>query len=130
MIQITSQMRVLVAVCAVDGRLGIDGLAGLCRSMLAADPLDGTLFVFRNRSGKSMRILAYDGQGFWLCTKRLSQGKFKHWPTATEKDSATSRHLLAHELQTLIWGGDPAQAHAAPMWRRLPVAGSAEVRPF
>jgi transposase len=130
MIQITSQTRVLLAILAVDGRLGIDGLVGLCRSILAADPLDGTLFVFRNRSGKSIRILAYDGQGFWLCTKRLSSGKFKHWPAATDNGSAASRQLLAHELQTLIWGGDPAQAHAAPMWRHIPVAGSAEARPF
>lgn len=52
MIQITPQMRVLVAIEAVDGRRGIDGLGQVCRSVLSANPGDGTLFVFRTRSGK------------------------------------------------------------------------------
>jgi transposase len=124
MIQITPQMRVLVAIEPVDGRRGIDGLAQVCRAVLDCNPLDGTLVVFRTRSGKTVKLLAYDGQGFWLCMKRLSSGKFKHWPAATD-NSAASRALLAHELQTLLWGGDPERAEAAPMWRRLPQAGAA-----
>jgi len=51
MIQITPQMRVLVAIEAVDGRRGIDGLGQVCRSVLSANPGDGTMFVFRTRSG-------------------------------------------------------------------------------
>src|SRR5260221_232962 len=78
MIQITPQMRVLVAIELVDFRRGIDGLAQLCRSILTSDPMDGTLFVFRSRAGKSIKLLVYDGQGFWLCQKRLSAGKFRH----------------------------------------------------
>jgi transposase len=124
MIQVTPQMRLVVALEPVDGRLGIDGLGRVCRSVLDVEPLDGTLVVFRCRSGKTLRLLAYDGQGFWICKKRLSSGRFKHWPTAT--DSAASRQLLAHELQALIWGGDPDRAQAAPMWRRLDMP--AEVR--
>ena len=71
MIQITPQMRVLVAIEPVDFRRGIDGLAQLCRSILIADPMDGTLFVFRSRAGKSIKLLVYDGQGFWLCQNHL-----------------------------------------------------------
>jgi transposase len=112
-------MRVIVAIEPVDGRRGIDGLAQVCRSVLDINPLDGALVVFRNRSGKSLRILAYDGQGYWLCMKRMSSGRFRYWPNAAENSNTASRVLLVHELQTLIWGGDPAQAHAAPMWRRL-----------
>jgi transposase len=111
-------MRVLVAVEPADFRCGIDGLSRLCRAVLHSDPLDGTMFVFRSRSGKALKLLVYDGQGFWLCQKRLSQGRFRYWPTSKE-DAASP--LLAHEFQTLIWGGDPAMAHAAPMWRRLRV---------
>jgi transposase len=118
MIQITPQMRVLVAVEPADFRRGIDGLAQLCRAVLLADPMDGTMFVFRSRSAKAIKLLVFDGQGFWLCQKRLSQGRFRYWPASG--DSAASA-LLAHEFQTLIWGGDPAMAHAAPMWRRLKV---------
>jgi transposase len=77
LIQITPQMRIMVAIESIDGRKGIDSIAQLCREKLAADPFSGCLFIFRNRSGKSIRILAYDEQGFWLATKRLSKGRFK-----------------------------------------------------
>jgi hypothetical protein len=86
--------------------------------VLSADPMDGTMFVFRSRSRKAIKLLVYDGQGFWLAQKRLSVGHFRHWPTAA---GAGSRQLMAHELTTLIWGGDPVLSPAAPMWRRLPL---------
>ena len=65
MIQITPQMRILVAVEAVDFRKGIDGLARVCQEQLDGDPFSGCLFVFRNRSGTGVKILVYDGRGFW-----------------------------------------------------------------
>ena len=77
LIQITPQLRILVAIEAIDGRKGIDSLAQLCREKLAADPFSGCLFIFRSRSGKAIRILTYDGQGFWIATKRLSKGPFQ-----------------------------------------------------
>jgi hypothetical protein len=49
---------------APQNRKGIDSLAQLCREKLAADPFSGCLFIFRSRSGKAIRILTYDGQGF------------------------------------------------------------------
>ena len=60
MIQVTPQMRVLVAVEPVDFRRGIDGLAARCRQALKADPFSGTVFVFRNRSGTAIKALVYD----------------------------------------------------------------------
>jgi transposase len=60
MLQITPQMRVLVAVEPVDGRKGIDSLVQLCRQQLAEDPFSGCLFVFRTRSGTTIKVLAYD----------------------------------------------------------------------
>jgi transposase len=116
MIQITPQMRVLVAIAPVDFRCGIDGLSRLCRSILSEDPFDGTVFVFRSRRGTAIKLLVYDGQGYWLCQKRMSQSRFRFWPSST--DTAASV-LLAHEFQALIWGGDPSLAQAAPLWRRL-----------
>ncbi len=115
MIQLTPQMRILVGVEAVDFRKGIDGLARACREVLAADPFSGGLFVFRNRRQTALRILVYDGQGFWLAHKRLSRGRFRWWPTAAT--AATT--LEAHQLQRLIVAGDPQAADAAPVWRRL-----------
>jgi transposase len=62
----------------VDCRKGIEGLAAVCRQALGDNPLDGAVYVFRNRTGTTLKLLAYDGQGLWLCTKRLSQGRC-HW---------------------------------------------------
>ena len=116
MIQITPQMRVLVAVAPVDFRRGIDGLAQLCRTHLGADPFSGTVFVFRSRAGTSVKLLVYDGQGFWLCQKRLSKGRFRFWPGA---DRSAGRSLQAHELHVLLFGGDPSATQAAPSWRQV-----------
>jgi transposase len=102
---------------APHNRKGIDGLAGVCRSVLASDPFCGAMFVFRNRRGTAIKILAYDGQGFWLCQKRLSKGRFRHWP-GDARD--VQREPLAHQLQVLLAGGDAEAAHGAPRWRRLP----------
>jgi len=60
MIQITPQMRIVLAVEAVDFRCGIDGLARVCKEVLMADPFSGWLFVFRSRRGTSIRVLCYD----------------------------------------------------------------------
>jgi transposase len=119
MIQITPQMRVLVAIEAADFRRGIDGLARVCREVLKADPFTGTVFVFRNRRRTAVKLLVYDGQGFWLCHKRLSVGRFRWWPSGRETAGAS---LRAHELQVLLCGGDPRATKAAPLWRQVGVA--------
>jgi len=117
-IQITPQMRILVAVEAVDFRAGIDALARVCQERLQADPFCGWLFVFGNRRRSAIKCLVYDGQGFWLCQKRLSSGRFRFWPSSA---TGAGQTLQAHELQLLLMGGDPAQAKAAPAWRRLSI---------
>lgn len=117
MIQITPQMQIWLAVEAVDFRCGIDGLARVCRAMLKADPFSGYLFVFRNKRGTAIKILTYDSQGFWLCQKRLSQGRFRWWPS---NEVGKLKVLMAHELQLLIWNGNPHGGQVAPLWKRLP----------
>jgi transposase len=115
MIQIAPQMRVLVATEPADFRRGIDGLAQICRVVLRGDPFSGTVFVFRNRRGTAVKLLVYDGQGFWLCHKRLSRSRFRWWPSSSDGGSA----LRAHELQVLLCGGDPTGTMAPPDWRRV-----------
>ena len=119
MMQVTPQMRILLSIAPVDFRAGIDGLCRICRAELSSEPLSGAVFVFRNRRGTALKLLCYDGQGFWLCHKRLSQGRFAYWPKGA--DSA-SHELLAHELSVLLMGGDPGATRAAPPWR--PVGAS------
>lgn len=113
MIQLTPHMRVLVAVEPTDFRQGIDGLIRVCRERLGADPFSGTVYVFHNRRRTSLKLLVYDGQGFWLCQKRLSNGRFDRWPESNE----AAVKLRAHELGVLLFAGDPMVTQAAPEWR-------------
>ena len=76
MIQVTPQMRILVAVEPADFRRGIDGLARVCREVLKQDPFAGWVFVFRNRRATSVKVLVYDGQGFWLCQRDYPEAGF------------------------------------------------------
>jgi len=120
MIQITPQMKVLVHVASVDFRAGIDGLCRICRDNLHGDPFDGTVFVFRGRRGTSVKLLIYDGQGFWLCQKRLSEGRFVYWPQGHGDGKSA---LLAHQLAVLLMAGDPDSTRAANNWRPLSNVG-------
>lgn len=116
MIQITPHMSIMLAVEPVDFRKGIDGLAGICKRKLQADPFSGTLFIFRNKKATSIKILLYDGQGYWIFQKRLSSGRFTWWP-ATGDDKIT--RLAVHELQLLLWNGNPKGSTAGQMWKRI-----------
>jgi len=116
MLQITPQMKILLAVEPADFRKGIDGLARLCKESLRHDPFDGAVFVFRNRRGTAIKALVYDGQGFWLCHKRLSEGRFPWWPSAPDQD-AKAKTLAAHQLSVLFSAGNPTRTDAAPDWR-------------
>lgn len=116
MIAITPHMRILLAIEPADFRKGIDGLARLCRTALQSDPFCGTVFVFRNKKATALKILIYDGQGFWLCQKRLSKGRFTWWPSATD---TTSSLLDAHALQLLLYNGDPTGVAIAPPWKKI-----------
>jgi transposase len=114
MIQITPQMRILVAIQPADFRNGIDGLMRLCRASLQQDPFSGCVFVFRNRLATAIKVLVYDGQGFWLCQKRLSTGRFRWWPG---EGTEAAKALAAHELSVLLAAGNPTGAQAPPEWR-------------
>jgi len=116
MMQLGPHTKILVCVEPVDFRAGIDGLCRISRQVLETDPLGGAVLVFRNRRATSVKLLAYDGQGFWLCQKRLSASKFRFWPAAQGK---VQRELLAHELGVLLQGGDPDAVRSAPQWRPL-----------
>jgi len=115
MLQLTPQSRIFVATQPVDFRKGIDGLAAVCRQALGDNPLEGAVYVFRNRAGTALKLLLYDGQGYWLMMKRLSQGRFTWWPTSTDAHVP----LSARELIILLWNGNPERAQMARDWRRV-----------
>ena len=97
--------RILVAVEPVDGRKGIDALAGVVRSALNGDPLSGDLFVFKTRRGDKLKILAWMGDGFALYLRRLEKGTFA-FPTGSE----TSVAVTPTQLAMILGGLDPAKA--------------------
>ena len=109
MIQLTHQTPILLGVAPADFRKGIDGFVALCDTTLGRTPRDGTVLVFINRARTMLRALSYDGNGYWLMTKRLSQGRFSGWPTAEQAMTPAS----ARQLRQLIGGtAQPWQAHA------------------
>ena len=115
MLQITSNHKVFIAIQPIDFRSGIDGIAALCQQQYRLDPKSGHFFLFHNRRGDALKILVYDTQGFWLCHKRLSSGKFQHWPKSEEPVMT----LTAAQLEILLYNGDPRTLHNAPGWQAI-----------
>ena len=109
-------MRIFIAREPLDFRTRTDGTAAACRGVLRREPMSGALFVFRNRASTMIRILVYDGDGYWLMTKRLSQGRFRYW--CVDGDDASAA-LATHQLQTLIAGGDWNRLATAQPWRSV-----------
>lgn len=119
MIQITPHMRIYLCKGIVDFRKGIDGLASLCRNELNQDPFSGNMYIFSNRSRRTLKILLYDGQGFWMFVKRLSKGRFKWWPQRGKMIDQELLKLSVPELHLLIWNGDPKSAIIGENWKKI-----------
>jgi transposase len=94
MIQIAPQLRILVAVEAVDFRNGIDGLARVYKEQMKMDPFSGCMFVFRSRRGTAIKILVYDGRGFWLCQKI-----YKHFYPGVHEEIGGGREEMGEDLR-------------------------------
>ncbi len=117
MLQITPHHRLLLAIKPTDFRKGIDGLAALCRQALEEDPFSGTLFVFTNKRRTCVKVLVYDGLGFWLSSRRFSKGRLAWWPPPQE---ASSFSVNPSQLQILLSQGNPLNVSTPPDWRPLP----------
>lgn len=115
MLSMTARSRIYLATGAVDFRKGLDGLIGLCRFKLARDPADGAIFAFINRDRTRVRLLAYDGTGYWLCMKRLSEGRFVDWPRS--EDALAS--IDAKKLLLLLMGPKGMPNGAFGEWKKL-----------
>lgn len=119
MIQLSAQQSLYVWVAAIDFRKGIDSLIGLCRSVLKENPFSGAVFAFRNPRGTAVKLLTYDGTGFWLMHKRFSQGRLQYWPKTLEEKICTTT------LMVILNQGQPGVMQ--PSWRELPGSSAARV---
>ena len=115
MIQITPQHRLLLAVEAIDFRKGIDSICAVCKQKLVEDPFSGAVFVFTNRRKTAVKILVYDGSGFWLCLKRFSKGMLSFWP----KNNCNMVDISAPHLHILLAGGNPNDTYFPTDWRKI-----------
>jgi transposase len=105
--------RIFVAIAPVDLRRGLDGLCALVQHELALSPFDGTWYLFRNRAATRLKLVVFDGTGFWLCYRRLERGTWV-WPNAGDQVMT----LSYAQFLLLVQGQD---------WRR--VQTPAEIRP-
>src|SRR5437660_12236991 len=103
MLQLTPHSRIFVATEPVDFRKGIDGLGAVCRERLGDNPIEGAVYVCRNRSGTTLKFLLDDGQGYWRTMKRLSQRRFHGWPSTPDARVPPS----AREQRILSCNRDP-----------------------
>lgn len=105
---------IYLAVQPQDGRKGIDGLAGVVRSLLGRDPTSGDLFVFRNRRGHTLKILAWMGDGFAIYLHRLEKGTFL-FPTAGTHELT----ITATQLAMILGGIDPATTRTRKRFQKV-----------
>jgi transposase len=105
--------RIWICTQAVDGRKSFDGLQAVVASHLAKDPLSGDLFVFRNKRGDRLKILAWQGDGFALYLRRLERGTFA-FPTADTAEVSVS----ATELAMILGGIELGSAKRRPRYER------------
>lgn len=103
--------RILVALDAVDFRKQIDGLAAVCESQLGEEPLDGTLFLFRNRSRTSLKALLWTHGGFTMAYKKLERGRFR-WP----EGEGGKAQITRAELAALLEGIDLSRSRRLRRW--------------
>jgi len=108
-------VRIYVATGATDLRRSIDGLSAVVRDHFGIDPLSGHLFLFRNRRGDRLKILAWDRSGFVILYKRLEQGTFA-WPTETD---GTPVEMRSSDLWLLLSGVDVAGTRCRRWYERV-----------
>jgi len=96
-----------------DLRKGLDGLSGLVRREFAADPLDGSLFLFINRRRDRLKILHWDGTGYWLYYKLLEAGTFETIPS-----NGRCAQLDSTQLAMLLGGVSLVAARRRKRYRR------------
>ena len=101
MLSLASGMKIFVYTQAADMRKGFNGLSGIVRSQWQADPADGSLFIFINRRRDRMKLLHFDGGGYWMYYRLLEAGTFEELKT---KDDSCRLQIDATQLSMLLAG--------------------------
>lgn len=94
MLSLTGAARIYLYRAACDMRKSFDGLCGIVRSEMSADPLSGSLFVFVNRRRNMVKLLYWDRDGLAIWVKRLERGCFTFPKTAIKNSVIERRYLI------------------------------------
>jgi transposase len=108
MLHLPSSMRIFLCLEPSDMRKSFDGLCALTHQVLKEDPLNGALFVFRNRRRDRVKLLYWDGDGLVIWYKRLEKGSFVFPPPPTDEseEAPAKLQVRARELMLLLEGVD------------------------
>jgi transposase len=101
--------QVFLLVTPVDMRWSIERLSLLVQQTLGRSPCDGTAYGFTNRTYSRLKLLIWDGNGVWLCQRRLHTGRF-HWPT----QGALTFTMPKEQWHWLVNGVDWQRLRATP----------------
>ena len=101
MLALTAATRIYLYRAPCDMRKSFDGLCGLIRNELGADPLSGSLFVFINRRRNMVKCLYWDRDGFAIWFKRLEKGCF-NLPDIENSDGRIDRLQLTMILEGFV----------------------------
>jgi len=107
-------VRVYVAAAPANLHRSFEGLSNEVRSVLAADPLSGHVFLFLNRRRTQVKMLLFTRGGFTIVHKRLERGRFSL--PSQMRPEATHVEVDAHELSMLLEGLVATSAPAARRW--------------
>ena len=113
MLTIPATAAIFLHTAATDLRKGMDGLSGIVRGELGGDPLDGSLYLFLNRRRDRLKMLFWDGTGFWIFYKLLESGTFE---TIASDDKCVE--IDATQLAMLLGGVSLAAVKRRKRYRR------------
>jgi transposase len=109
-----SKTRIYIRPGHTDLRKAVNGLTGIIEGQMESEPFSGNVYLFCNRERKLLKALWWDATGFWLCQKRLEEGRFP-WPETCE----AVRELGGEELSMLLRGIDLFKAHKPLHYKRV-----------
>ncbi len=114
MILLPRSVKIFVATAPANLHRSFEGLSNEVRSVLAADPLSGHVFLFLNRRRTQMKMLLWTRGGFLIVHKRLERGRFT-FPSRVTTEAARVE-IDAHELAMLLEGLDENESRGARRW--------------
>lgn len=98
MIDLNSINKIYLYPGATDLRMGIDGYAMIVQTVMGKNPFDNSLYIFCNKNHNKLKILHFEGTGFWLYYKRIETGTIK-WPKAESNSKEIDLKLFRWLLE-------------------------------